>query len=218
MECYKKGFTLVEIMVVITLITLLTTVWVFSFIHNIQKQQFRSELIMLENLTKDLDGQIGKTITDYTISFHTGTLYQVSLNKLYKDVTQNISFSGTLWTLTLSESAQGMYELFLYKDNKYVTKEFFGSGWIFVYDFQEKWNYRIEWYLNAQELNTLEIRFYSSLGYENAWEDILLTSPHRGEISANISWEKKFLQWNESVPTLSLEFEQNGILETLLFK
>lgn len=175
MKKSQYGFTLSELIVVISIISIISIIWVFSFISNGQKQDFIRQLSTIENTLSFLDTSVWKNITDYSLSFYTGAYYSLSVNELYKDAIQKLSFSWNQITLSNTTTQTGIYQIFVYKDEKFQQNFLSYSTGNILYEIQNTSKYQIKWYLNDQPLNTLEIipYWYNRSSDEN---DIVLVN------------------------------------------
>jgi prepilin-type N-terminal cleavage/methylation domain-containing protein len=91
---YKKAFTLIELIVVTSIIILLSTAGVFYFSNFIQTNEANQDIASFEDNLKTLDSDVKRhKILDYTLVFHINTLsYLVYKNIFFQDNTLTLDF------------------------------------------------------------------------------------------------------------------------------
>jgi prepilin-type N-terminal cleavage/methylation domain-containing protein len=71
-KTFLKAFTLIELIIVITIITFITTSSVFYFLDFVKNQEIKQRIEVIENNIKQLDSDIKKyKIFDYELLFNT---------------------------------------------------------------------------------------------------------------------------------------------------
>lgn len=219
----SKWFTLIELMVVVSIIWVISVVGVFSFLGTAKQQSLRQELFFLEKIIAENDQNIGKSLTDYRVDFFVDSPYYVlSSNESYKEEIQKITFDAFTWTLSTTSGEEGLYMVKIYRNWKFLTQELLNSTGSYQIDFSQWGNYKIFWYLNQKPINILEVRFYTQFEMLDESEKIFLralnTTFQSGSVSHTLTKRKKFVQNTTQTGTLFLEFEKNGTQTSLSFK
>lgn len=210
-------------MVVVSIISLVSIVGVFSFLGTAKQQSLVKELFFLEKIILENDQNIGKNITDYRVDFMVDTpWYVISKNESYKEGIQKITFEGFSGTLSTNSGEEGLYMIKIYRNKKFITQEIMSATGSYEMNFSQWGNYEIFWYLNQKPINTLEIRFYTQFEMFDESENIILrninTHFQSGSLSQNLTKRKTFFQNTIQTGALFLDFEKNGTHTTLSFK
>ena len=217
MKKQTNGFTLWELIVVVSIIALLSSTAVFSFLSSGQKQNFIRQLSTLENTISFFDRSLWKDITDYRVSFLTGQYYITSVNELYKDAIQTWMIHNTTLILSNTTTQTGIYQVYLYKNNKFQQNLFTNSTGSFSYQIENTSRYKILWFLNGSPLNILEIIPYWSNNSRE--ENNIFLVENTWEIRRYLSQNKQFFHNNSpSSNGISLLFEEKSYQHTLHLK
>lgn len=217
----KKAFTLVELLVVVSIISIVTIFSMSSFMRFIDEKEIESGIIIFKDDIKSLDKKIkNKEILDYKIEFSTWTKYKIIENNF--DLDKYLTIDSIYWTweikLQNAETSDKFY-IKIYEDGQ---KKVF-SWWLTEYNLKinDNFDYKITWYLSwtkIKELNTITIK-----NLEKDEKTLILyklTDTKIPEIAfsdkiflENISWKKSFLykDWTKiDTNKINLYFEKNG--------
>jgi prepilin-type N-terminal cleavage/methylation domain-containing protein len=210
-KSFKKAFTLIELIVVISIMTLITWSTVFYFIDFVKKQELTQKIEVIKDNLQNLDNNVKKyNIFDYELLFNTSTLsswYITYLNIFDTKNKQTLtfttnSFTWTIettnnwwWTLTGTLKIYKWIKLFLNTTKTWATD--------FNYNFNTNKDYKIKWTLSWEILNEIDLHYFSkdnlypekhnllnliniNTNEDKSWTDI------NQLIIKNIWWKKKF--------------------------
>lgn len=187
----KSWFTLIEILISMTIIIIL---WVYSFswlhksfLNKIPENEFS---LFLDKLST-LDENIWKLHNDYTLDIIQKPFYIYTINSLWKDNTQSISFDETSFSWTVTTTASGTYSFFVYKDNVHITS----STWETLdFYFVDPGSYQVQTMIWWEFLNPLFVEYFSQIDKEN------LISFDQSDIGTwitlqNLFWQNRKIYW-----------------------
>ena len=228
MKILNKAFTLVELLVVTTIITLLSVWSVFYFLDFVKNQEIIQKVMLIEDNFDDLDKQIKDyKIFDYQLIFNTwslSNLYVTYINNFDIPYNQDITFSSTTWIWIIETNwlSSQEWKIKLFKKNKLFLFETKAGNDNYSFVFNKENYYKTTWTLSWEILNEIHINYFSEdniypeknnslILYDiNIKEDKSWTQISELEIT-NIWWVKKF--YDEWVEFLSNEvylfFENN---------
>jgi type II secretory pathway pseudopilin PulG len=107
MKNNHSAFTLIEILITVTILIFITSVSISTYQSNLEEQSLKKEIESTFSNISPLDNQIGEKITDYQIYFHTqSSYYTYSTNTLYKNILQNLTVSGTTLSLSTNDTEE----------------------------------------------------------------------------------------------------------------
>ncbi len=224
-----KAFTLVELIVVISIMTLITTSTVFYFVDFVKNKELTQKIKIIENQLIDLDKDIKNyKIYDYEINLNINTLswwYITYLNNFDIDYKQTISLNTSNWSWTISISwtaTSWTWLLKLYKKQKlFFTKEISNtSSFDFLFNTVE--NYKIASTLSWEILNNININYFTKDNlYPERNNNINLIKINTKEdktwtaiselIITNVWWNKKITDWTSEYDDIFLFFENNWV-------
>jgi len=212
-------FTFVEIVLVISILVLTSTFAINEFSKNFEKQSILREINLINIKLSDLDKNVWKSITDYSLYLYTWSFYHYTTNTFYKDILNEISFlwwTGTLKTNYIWSSSWSNNAKIFFKNKflKEVSLSFSGS---LKMDFSKVWNYFIK-SENTTKLNDIFINYFSQID-EN--KIIVLTSikdenenSYTWIIIKNGLWFSREIldnNWNKIDTKIILTFENNWL-------
>lgn len=230
------GFTYIELLVVIWIIVLISSTWVFYFLDYINEQEINQKLSLIKQDFKDLNKQINNyNVFDYEIKMNTINLkkwYIVFLNNFNIDYRQDINFDSETWSWTIFINWDGTINWYLkiYKNLKLILGKSIESDIIFNYDFVEDQNYTLLskiWPYNSNEIkikyftennvlkenNTFLVLTNINTNFDKSWTSIT-------NLSIKNIWWKKTIIWDWiSYDEVYVFFESNwkeGYLKLLV--
>lgn len=222
-----KAFTYIELLVVVTIITLLSSAWVFYFLDFVQDQEINNKLFIIEDNLDSLDRQIKKhEIFDYQAIFNTSNtwskLYITYIN-IFDSKKQMINFLNSTWSWNILANLEWTWTIKIYKENKLFINETINRNNDWKYSFNDNQYYKIEWTASWKILNDIYINYYSldntKPGNNNLLELIKISSKEDKSWNSysnikieNIGWIKKFYEWNTEIlwiDKIFLFFENN---------
>jgi prepilin-type N-terminal cleavage/methylation domain-containing protein len=174
MKKIKLAFTLIELIVVISIITLITSSWVFYFIDFVKKQEVEQKVSTLESRFNYYDYQVkNKQIYDYKINISAmnhSIWYQVDTNIFDNPTPQTITYNYDTHNAEVFRSWSGLIEI--YKGIKlFHRSDFNAPSRTFILDNQN--NYTISGSQWATILNNIDIYYYSAENYDSIIENNL---------------------------------------------
>lgn len=199
----KKAFTLVELIVVISIIALTSIVWITSFFGFMEEQEINSKIEAFKDDINSLDKQVkNREIFDYKIKLEKWkNTYIVDKNSF--SIEKSIIFSGNFIRLKNAIPSDN-FGLKVYK----WEKLFFSSWTLTEYNISSldsNYDYRFLWFTSSS-LNSLEIKNFDK---EDFSLNILEMTPEEVFIQ-NVLWKKSFLDnaWNE-ISSINIIFEKD---------
>jgi len=147
------AFTLIELIVVISIITLISSTWIFYFLDFVQEQEISQKLYIVEDDIKQLDKQIKNyEILDYELQFNTTNTWSKSyityINN-FDSENQELTITNTTWSWIIKAIGSWSGILRIYKKNKLYVQKMIDRNLDYNYDFDDSQNYKIrdnKWY------------------------------------------------------------------------
>lgn len=222
----KKAFTLIELIVVISIITITASSWVFYFLDFVKSNEIKSKLSLLETEIENIDNKVDNyEIFDYKLIFSTtNTWYYINYSNFFDSNIQTISDLTSSWTWTITTNpASWTWVIKIFRWNKLFLAKEIDRTIPFNFNFWNYEYYKISWTLENNLLNDIEIKYFSpdnlrtelnnnlELVWINTKEDKTWTNYNK-IIIENISWKKKFLDYlnNEiNLDKIFLFFDNN---------
>lgn len=211
----KLAFTYIELLVVITIITLLSSSWVFYFLDFLKNQELSQKVNTIDDNFKDLDKRIKNySIFDYEMQFSVWTWslwYVYYINNFDIPYRQFVDFdsstwSGTLWT-NWNSSQQWKFKM--YKKIKLYLNTVIQSDLNFDFSFNDEPYYKIIWTLSWETLNEININYFTEDNLYPINNNLLILSninTKQDKSGINISnlsikniWWKKSIIWDWNV-------------------
>lgn len=218
MKKNKKGFTFVEILVAITILSLISLFALSWFGKNFEIQSLNEELSFFQERLAELDKNIGTNLSDYEISLFLGEIYFYTSNKNYLSTPQKIlgfeSYTGTIQT------SSGIDISRIFSDDFFI----YTHSWtqIYEYNFANLPNYKVETYHNGTLINPIFISHYSQIKQENKIrlsKINIWTQSYTGIlIKNNVGQKRQFFTSTGQILSspISLIFEDNHGIQTQL--
>lgn len=226
----NKWFTLVELLVVITIISIITSTWVWYFGGFLDKQQLNSELLTFSDKIRELDYKVKRReIFDYklNLSLHNSwsLLYTYYENIYDTEFKQELKIDNFSWSWELTSNWWGLdiWQSNLYISDKLFREEFFTWTWkdLFMYDSYAK--YYIGWYLSWEVINDITVNYFSETNLDRVKEDYLILAKiteYENQSGASYTWisieninNKKYVKdhnWVIINTDIYLFFERNS--------
>jgi prepilin-type N-terminal cleavage/methylation domain-containing protein len=161
-----KAFTLIELIIVIAIITLISSAWIFYFLDFIKEQEISQKLYIIEDDLEKLDKNVKDyNIFDYELLFNTSNtwskLYVTYINNFdTKQQKINITTSSWSWVITTYPNT-GSWIIKIYKNEKLFLNNEINRINNFSFSFNETPNYKITWTLSWEILNDIHINYFS---------------------------------------------------------
>ena len=224
-----KAFTLIELIVVISIMTLITAWSVFYFIDFVKNRELSQKLQIIEDDFIKLDNDVKKYNTfDYEINLNTSSLswwYITYLNNFdikYYQRLENFNTNNFNWNITISwENTAYTWTLKLYKKYKLFLNEEIQYWSNIAFSFNTDPYYKIKSTLSWEILNEIDLHYFSednvSIKKNNIVNLIRIEPIWWTDIEEltikNIGWTKEFYNWwtKLSENEINLYFENNWI-------
>lgn len=216
-----KGFTLIEILVVISIIAIMSSVSINSFFNLTKNNNTKNKLLEISSDIKSLDLKVKNyEIFDYEIIFDTNNInsYIIYENIFDEEKSQKItSLSNDIFTITLNWLSWELWKYQIYQDIKLIINNY-TSTWILNINRDSNYNYQINWQLellwNEIFLNNIELK-----NFDNNNLDLNIEKITQDEYSediwyikiTNIWWKKQFLNIDDDILNIDqfyLHFEE----------
>lgn len=218
----RKGFTYIELLVVITIITFLSASWTYYFNDFIKNKELEQKIITIENDFQELENKIKDySIYDYEIILNTSSwwLWYISyVNNFDLPYNQYINFNSNTWSWSLwtNWNSSQQWNLKIYKNIKLYISTIIQSDTFYNYDFNDDQFYKIIWTLSWETLNEINIKYFTENNFKQEDNNIFkLTeintkSDKSGTNITNLSI--KNIWWNKTI-----NWDWNDINEVYLF-
>lgn len=219
-----SGFTFIELIVVISIISLLSVNSIFYFNDFIWKQELSYDISQLESNINDLDLEIkNQKSFDYSLYFEKGSYwYTISQNNIWNDIKQEITFDTITWSgmINLSPALIDIWEIKIYKWHKKIQQ--FIQNWSESIDIKVDDTMEILWTFSWSTLNSLRLAFFDIDKETEIKNTFILDILDKNLVSQNsltienISWSKIY-NWNNTTleKPIYIVFEKNWIESTL---
>ena len=223
----NSWFTLIEIIVVISIIVLITGSWIFYFNNFLWWVKIKSDISKINSILEEFDNKVKyKEIFDYELylkSWDLGFYYyenKFDLDNFLKATSLN--FASWTWVLELHDSAPSKYlQLFLYNDSRVISEKVLGSSESLPLSFSWYSEYKVVSYLSGTPINNVWINYFSESNLDYWSENLLFLEEildENGEYLSDITikniWWRKSLGNNFS--KIILIFENNWRKEKLV--
>ncbi len=215
MKKNRKGFTFIEILVAIGILSIISIFALSGFWSNFDRQTLNEELVFFQDTINKLDKEIAKTLTDYEVFINLWEMYYYTLNKNYLQNSQKILsfqwYTGTIQTSTWTDISH------IFSNNILVFSH--SGSRIYEYDFSKNTNYKIETSNTWKILNSLYIYHYVNIDsrnkihliqIENQWNFLTWVI-----LKNNIGQKKQYFthSWQPILSKINLTFENTkGII------
>ena len=203
-------FTLVELLVVTTIIILMSASGVFYFNSFVNSYSLKAELSLINSVFNELDDKVkNKEIYDYELYLSQNSQmfysYQNKFDEKYNQIFNSIDLLTGSWELKIIPSTDSgeTWQLKIYGEYKLLSEKFLDSGNTFSYDFTNSSSYKILWYLEWININDISINYYSQTNLDKEKGDFIVAiaintkedkswNSYLELIIKNIWWKKVF--------------------------
>ncbi len=220
----KTAFTLVEIIVSITIIALISASWVFYFHDFIWKQEIAIHINDFQNNISKLNNDVkNHNIFDYVINFDKNShWYTISKNNIWSDYLQNVQFDtiNNNWSVSILPSINNIWEIKIYSWNKKIDQV--TRNWTDIINIDIDKDTIINWFLSWSTLNTVSFNFLNNIDYSKTKNIYILDILDSSMVSynslsiENINWKIKYLNNStELTKPMIILFEKNWIEDRL---
>jgi hypothetical protein len=209
MKKILKAFTYIELIVVISIITLLSTTWVFYFLEFVKSQEINQKVNTIDMDFKELDKKIKSfEIFDYEIQLNTVTwaLWYINMiNNFDLPYNQYINFDSTSWSgiLWTNWNISQTWDLKIYKKIKLYLSEGIQSSTFYAFNFNDEPFYKITGFLSGELLNEININYFTEDNIDSKKNNLLILSKINTKIDKTgtsiISLSIKNIWWNKSI-------------------
>lgn len=231
-----KWFTLIELIIVISIIMIVSSSWTYYFSKFIWSQKIKQELEIIKSDFDILDKNIKNyNIFDYKINLNIQTwslAYTYYTNLFDTDNYQLLDLNSITWTWIIftNDTSPNLWNFKIYKKNKLFINELLPWNISYSWNFYEENIYKINWNLSWIKINDIWIKYFSASNIENNSNNFLTliwinTEKDKSwnsysSITITNIWNKKELLWNWEIllNQAYLFFEREWIEETLLIQ
>ena len=211
----KKWFSLIELIIVISIIAIISVFWISSFSDQIDNLKFKNILWEISGDLKDLDNKVNtRQIFDYEVIFEKNKRYYLVNENIFDlDVSlklDNLEEATWVWYISFSWATQDGGVIKYYANNyKFKKQEILEYNKTFTWVFNEVQNYKIVWEYSWDVLNNLYINYFDKDKFLKLVKIDTDISSDLNEIKVvNILWKKEF--WNNpSINKIVLTFEDD---------
>ncbi len=216
------AFTLIELIVVISIITLISSTWIFYFLDFVQEQEINGKLYIVEDEIKQLDKKIKNyEILDYELVFNTTSTWSKSyityINN-FDSENQELIITNTTWSWIIKAINSWSWVIQIYKKNKLYVKKMIDRSIDYNYDFDDSQNYKITWTFSWKTINNIIFNYFTEDNLypekNNLLELIKISNTESGSdlwniTITNIWWNKTITDWSNKYNEIYLLFENN---------
>lgn len=228
----NKWFSLIELIIVISIIIIVSGSWVLYFSHFVDSQEIKQESQMILDTINTLDKEIkNNNILDYTIKFDTISwylVYSASINSHILNTPAHINFlshTGVVLNI-VSGTWSDIWNIKTYKKHKKQENIVLTGDDIYQYNFLYSQPYTIQSQLNDTSINTIQIIPYTHNYNSIEWSMRLIWISNRESWGntysrltlSNIDGKQKILWDNSVLSQAFLSFEKKWQTYTLAIK
>jgi len=216
----KSGFTFIELIIVISIISLISVNSIFYFNDFIWKQELSYDISQFKNVISELDADIkNQKSFDYNINFKKNNYwYAISQNTMWNDIKQEVIFDTVSWTgiINLNPSSVEIWEVTVYKWHKKMEQ--FTKNGSDTINIQVDDTIHLLWTLSWSILNKLSLSYFDVNKETETKNTFILDILDKNMVSQNsltiqnISW-KKVYNWDLPIieTPVYIIFEKNWI-------
>lgn len=221
----KKAFTLIELLLVTTILILLSVSWIFYFNDFISGLQLKTSINKTKNYIKTYDDRIkNKDLVDYEIHFKKNSYWFYDYENIFdtdkKQKISSINFKTWSWVINTTETNSEAWEIKIFWDNNFINKKFLDASKKFNYLFTWSLNYKISSKISWKEINNINLNYFSLNNIINLAE--INSQPDKGGVSynnfviKNIWWKKKIYHNSTELNKIFLFFENTNWKQEIL--
>lgn len=162
-----KWFTFIELVIVISIITLIWFSWVFYFNDFVKKTELENKLNTLKDDLLSLDKNIENyKISDYELNFNTSTWtlwYTTYINNFDLNNNQYINFNSNTWSWIIWTNwwLNDSWKIKLYKKHKLFVNETNSWNYIMNFNFNTEPYYKIYGSFSWETLNDINVSYFN---------------------------------------------------------
>lgn len=218
-----KGFTFIELIVSITIITLIWTSGMFYFHDFIWKQELSIHIKSFKNTLSELDYKVkNQDIFDYTIDLNKNTYwYTISQNEIGSNYLQETNFDtlNNSWTVNIIQNTSDIWEIKVYQWMKKIEQ--ITRNWSDVVSLELNKNTFIKSSLSGSKLNLISFNYFLNDSKIKTFTVLDILDSNMNSYNSlkikNISWKKTYFHNSSQINNLPIIilFEQNWIEDRL---
>lgn len=169
-------FTLVEILIVISIMSIVSIVWVNSFYSYIDFQELEDKIYVINRDLKEIDDSVKSyKISDYELYVSKWLWYYYYSNYYNSDKKQTISIDFNSWIWIIKNSSLSDYLYIKVLSNNYNNSYNIKPNNSFTWTFLDSINYKITWTSSWYILNNIILNYFwdENLGYPKNDDNLL---------------------------------------------
>lgn len=213
-----KWFSFAELIISVGILTIIAVFSLTSLSNNFEKQNLSHEVNQLGQTIDELESSLGKEITDYEIYLLSGSFYYYSVNQNYKNILQDIKFSGFTGTIRTTDTVKNDIDIsFYFNDKKYISDTFSSTG-SYLINLESPGRYRIDMYQTDIQLNKIYIEHYSQIDVKKTINLVEIkdanNNTYTGVVIKNSMWGKRKIEtmtWIILQMPIEIQFEYHWI-------
>ncbi|MBW7954437.1 type II secretion system protein [Candidatus Gracilibacteria bacterium] len=189
MKKNKFGFTLIEIIVSLSILLTISVFAISSFGNNFEKQSLGEELQFFKDNLDELEKGLGTKYTDYEVKIYPGNNYYYTTNKNYlTNFVDILSIDSNTGSFKINTGSLNSY---IYKDNMFLNA--FTGSYSYSIDISQVGSYKIENYFDNEKINDLFINNYININKQKNIALISINSSLTGIIIKNSLGQKRVI-------------------------
>ena len=208
----KFWFTLIEIIVSLSILLTISVFAISSFWNNFEKQSLWEELQFFKDNLDDLESWLWVKYTDYEVKIYLWNTYYYTTNKNYLTNFVNIlDINSNTWSIKINTWSLDTY---IYKDDMFL-KTFTWSD-SYNIDISKPWNYKIKNYFENKQINDLFINNYININKQKNIALISINNTLTWISIKNSLWQKRQIldnNWQIVSWDITLVFEDEKWIE-----
>ncbi|MCP4522734.1 MAG: prepilin-type N-terminal cleavage/methylation domain-containing protein [Candidatus Gracilibacteria bacterium] len=225
----NKAFTFIEILVVITIISIISINSSLYFFDFIGKKELSYDISKFEDEIQQLDYQVkNQEIFDYKISLSNESLgYKIDKNNIGNGNTQQVIFNpeNKYATIELEPKGDSPWELKIYQEHKKILQTVLNGQDSYTIDIKK--NSHIHSSFSGNILNNTTLGYFESdnRNPEKLTQIINITDNNNTSTNSltieNIAGKKQYYDTSNTfllVSPITITFEKTGTENTLLLK
>ncbi len=205
---FDKAFSLVELLVVITIIAIISASWLMYFTDFANNLKIRNAIYEIKGDLEGLDNKINnKKLFDYEIYFEINSLYYYdyknNFDLNYRQKLVSLDSNTWIWNIKIDWASSWTWRIKYYRDYKFKKEEEISYNWTFSWNFKKYKNNLIEWYFLWEKLNSIDINYFSINNIDLETQDYIVLvwintkqdksgASYNKIIIKNILWKKEF--------------------------
>ncbi len=204
----KKAFTLIELLIVITIITLISSSWIIYFFKQVSSLKIASEIEKVVDIVDNLNSKVDtKKILDYEIIIKKSDKYWLiySTNNLWLDNKQSLILDFETWTWIITSNSGTVLKI--YSGIKFQESKIIDSTLNYNYNFLKNINSKILATYSWNTLNNIYINYYSP-------DNIIYNNENKLELIDINSSSNKTWTWYNSVEIKNLNWKKSIIWDS----